>query len=259
MITIISHSITFGMLCAWLVAPCFAQQVTQPLPRLLTVTPMGGQVGTNVEVTITGDSIEDVRELLFSTSKITAKPVTGTDNKFIVSIAADAPVGVHDARVMSRLGISSARAFSVGKLPEVTRSKPNNTLETALALATNSGCNAVMTKRAVDFYSFKGVKGKRVALDCASVGIDSKLTPVLIIADAQGRDLMVNRTSGVLDFTPPADGTYVAKVHGLTFQGGAEHFYRLALQDGPAPRQAATATVSSMSWPPTGLAATAKA
>jgi hypothetical protein len=259
MITIISHSITFGMLCAWLVAPCFAQQVTQPLPRLLTVTPMGGQVGTNVEVTITGDSIEDVRELLFSTSKITAKPVTGTDNKFIVSIAADAPVGVHDARVMSRLGISSARAFSVGKLPEVTRSKPNNTLETALALATNSVCNAVMTKRAVDFYSFKGVKGKRVALDCASVGIDSKLTPVLIIADAQGRDLMVNRTSGVLDFTPPADGTYVAKVHGLTFQGGAEHFYRLALQDGPAPRQAATATVSSMSWPPTGLAATAKA
>lgn len=243
--------------------PAGAQQVCLPLPRLLTTMPMGGQVGSTVEVTITGENIENVSALLFSTPKITAKPVPGTENKFAVSIAPDAPLGVHDARVLSRLGISSARAFSVGKLPEVVRAKANNTLETAQPLPTNSVCNAVMTKRAVDFYTFQGLKGKRLAVDCAAVGIDSKLTPVLIIGDAQGRDLLVNRTGGVIDFTPPADGTYVVKVHGLTFQGGAESFYRLAVQeiagDGPAPRQAQTATVSSNSWPPEGLAMDAKA
>jgi hypothetical protein len=248
--------------------PSFSQQVCLPAPRLLTVTPMGGQVGTNIEVSITGENIEEVSALVFSTPQITATPVVGADgksvqNKFLVTIAADAPVGVHDARVRSRLGISAARAFSVGRLPEVTRSSPNNSVETAMAMKLNSVCNAVTTKRLVDFYSFQGVKGKRVVADCAATGIDSKLTSVVIIADAQGRDLLVNRTGGVLDFTPPADGTYLIKLHSLTFQGGAQHFYRLALQEvpgiGPVPRQPATAAVGSMSWPPEGLAARAKA
>jgi len=248
---------------ALLSATCLAQQVTLPLPRLFTLMPMGGQAGTSVDVTVAGENLEDVSSLTFSSPKITAQPVAGAENKFTVSIAADAPAGVFDARVISRLGVSSARAFSVGKLAEITRTKPNNTAETALVLPANTLCNATMTKRAVDFYSFTGVKGKRVVADCAAVGIDSRLNPVLIIADAQGRDLLVNRTSGLLDFNPPADGSYLIKVSDLTYQGGERYFYRLALQevaDGvPAPHQPSTQTVSAMSWPPVGLTATAPA
>ena len=240
-------------------ASALAQQVTLPLPRLLTLMPMGGQAGQNVEVVITGENIEDVTELAFSTPKISAKPVACATNKFTVSIAADAAMGVYDARVMSRLGVSSVRAFSVNKLPEVVRTKANNTLETALPLAIGSICNATMTKRAVDFYSFQGVKGQAVSIDCAAVGIDSRLTPVLILADGKGADLKVNRTGGVIDFTPPADGTFVIKVSDLTYQGGERHFYRLALQKGPAEPQPQTQTVSAMSWPPVGLTATAPA
>jgi hypothetical protein len=255
------HSKTALILASgiFIAASAFGQQVTLPLPRLLTVMPMGGQAGTNVEVTIAGENIEDVTELTFSSPKITAKPVAGTTNKFAVSIAADAPVGVYDARVMSRLGVSSVRAFSVNKLPEVVRTKANNTVETAMALPVGTICNATMTKRAVDFYSFQGVKDKAVAIDCAAVGIDSRLTPVLILADAKGGDLKVNRTGGIIDFTPPADGTYLIKVSDLTYQGGERHFYRLALQNSPAQPQPQTATVSSMSWPPVGLSATAAA
>jgi hypothetical protein len=240
-------------------ASASAQQVTLPLPRLLTVMPMGGQVGTNVEVTITGESIEDVTELTFSTPKVTAKPIAGAANKFAVSIAPDAPVGVYDARVLSRLGVSSVRAFSVNKLPVVVRTKANNTVETAMALPVGTICNATMTKRAVDFYSFQGVKGQAIAIDCAAVGIDSRLTPVLILADGKGADIKVNRKGGIIDFTPPADGAYIIKVSDLTYQGGERHFYRLALQNSPAQPQPQTATVSSMSWPPEGLAATAPA
>lgn len=236
-----------------------AQQVTLPLPRLLTIMPMGGQAGQSVEVTITGENLEDVTELAFSTPQITAKPIAGSANKFKVSIAADTPVGVFDARVVSRLGISSARAFSVGRLPEVVRTKANNTIETAMRLSVGSICNATMTRRAVDFYSFSGVKGQLVAVDCAAVGIDSRLTPVLIVANDKGADLQVNRTGGMIDFTPPANGTYVIKVSDLTYQGGERHFYRLALQQGPALPQPQTQMVSAMSWPPAGLAATAAA
>ena len=249
--------------CLGVVSASFAQQVTLPLPRLLTIMPMGGQAGTTVEVTITGENTEDISELSFSTPKITAKPVAGVTNKFAVSIANDTPVGVYDARVLSRLGVSSVRAFSVNKLPEVTKTKPNNTLETAMPLTVGSICNATMTRRAVDFYSFKGAKGKKVAVDCAAIGIDSRLTPVVVLADGQGKDLMVNRTGGVIEFTPPADGNYVVKVNDLTYQGGERHFYRLALQEvqgnAPASRQPGTQMVSAMSWPPAGLSPNAAA
>jgi hypothetical protein len=256
-----------GALCLGPAFLSFGQQVTLPLPRLLTVTPMGGQIGTTVEVAITGENIEDVSQLLFSSPKITAKPVMdangkAVENRFSVVIAPDVPVGVYDARVMSRLGVSSARAFSVNKLKEISREKANNSVEAALALPLNSICNAAMTRRAVDFYSFQGAKGKRIVADCAARGIDSRLSPVLILADAQGHDLLVNRTGGAIDFTPPADGTYLIKVNDLTYQGGERYFYRLALQEitgkGPAPLQPRTLSVSAMSWPPEGLSPEAK-
>jgi hypothetical protein len=238
------------------------QQVCLPAPRLLTLTPLGGTRGTTVDVTLTGESLEDVSALLFSAPGLTAEPALQPDgtpvpNRFRVSIAADAPLGVHDARVRCRLGVSSARAFTVGDLPETTRATSSTTPDTAFDLAPDTVCNAAMTKRAVDHYRFPARAGQRFAVECAAAGIDSKLVPVLMVADAQGRDLLVNRTGGVLDFTAPADGTYLVKVHSLTFQGGPEHFYRLVLRtlapDAPLPRHPRTRPVSAASWPPADL------
>lgn len=240
-----------------LTGPLLAQQVTLPLPRLLTLMPMGGQAGHQVEITVTGENIEEVTELHFSHPSITAAPVKGKARTFAVSIAKDTPAGVYDARVVSRLGISSARAFAVGDLAEVTRTKANNSLETAMPLQVGSVCNATMTKRAVDYYSFKGTQGEQLAIECSAAGIDSRLSPVLVVADAKGADLKVNRTGGMIDFTPAEDGTYLIKVNDLTYQGGERHFYRLALQKGPASPLPQTQQVSAMSWPPEGLAAEA--
>ncbi|HIE96983.1 MAG TPA: hypothetical protein EYQ63_08195, partial [Fuerstia sp.] len=50
----------------------FAQSVCLPAPRLMTTLPMGGQVGTSVEITITGQNFEDADELSFSHPGITA-------------------------------------------------------------------------------------------------------------------------------------------------------------------------------------------
>ena len=99
----------------------FAQSVCLPAPRLLTTMPMGGKAGTQVEITIAGDHLEDAAELSFSDPRLTAtrkldaagKPEA---NKYVVSIPADCPVGVYEARVMTRLGMSSSRVFSVGSL-----------------------------------------------------------------------------------------------------------------------------------------------
>ena len=230
-----------------------AQSVCLPAPRLLTTMPMGGQAGTTVEVTIAGDNLDEEPELHFSHPGITAKP-TGTANKFTVTIAKDVPAGIHEARAMTRLGISSCRAFTIGKATEVVQTKGNQSLAKAMDLNLNSVCNSTMSTRSVDYYSFSGKQGQRVVVECVTKGIDSRMNGVLIIADEQGRDLQVDRLGGHLDFTVPADGKYVIKVHDLTYKGGSHYFYRLVLsevaKDAPAPRHPVGATVSSFSWGP---------
>lgn len=256
-----AHLLAFlstSLLCS----AAIAQSVCLPAPRLLTTMPMGAKAGTTVEVTISAQNAEDIDELSFSHPGITATAKLGEDgvpveNKFVVTVAADCPLGIHDARIMTRLGVSSSRAFNVSSLPEAVRTTANTTLETAMPLQLDAICNANMTRQAVDFYTFEAKKGQRVVVGCAAKGIDSKLTPVLIVADAAGNDLVVERRGGAIDFTAPDDGRYVVKVHDLTFNGGAYHFYRLALQEAApgevVPRLPSTRSVNSFSWPPHGL------
>ena len=225
--------------------------------------PMGGTIGTQVEITISGENIEDISQMIFTHHGLSASPKLDANgqpeaNKYIVTIAADCPTGIHEARLMTRLGISASRVFCVDTLPEVTRATPNTSLETAMELPVNTIGNAVMTTKAVDHYWFNAVKGHRYIVNCASRGIDSKLDAVLIIGDSAGRDLVVERRGGILDFTATEDGKHVIKVHELTFKGGPAYYYRLSLQalalDAPLPVFASTKTVNSFSWPPQGLA-----
>ncbi len=53
-------------------------------------------------------------------------------------------------------------------------------------------CNAVMPVRAVNHYRINVKKDQRIIVDCAARGMDSKLHPVVMIADSAGRDLLVN-------------------------------------------------------------------
>lgn len=236
-----------------------AQSVLLPAPRLLTTMPMGAKIGSTVEVTITSEEGADCTDLVFSSPKVTAQPKKNDKgeiepNRFLVTVAPDAQPGIVEARLFAKLGMSSSRAFSLNALDEVTRKEANTSLEKAILLPPNTICNATTTTKAVDYYRFEAGKGQRFVLECATSGIDSKLTPVVIVADEKGRDLVAERRTGYLDFTAPTDGTYHIKVHGLTFQGGAEHFYRLALlsppsPDAPVPRQPATRTVSAATLP----------
>jgi len=251
--------ITLGTLTSQAVA----QSVCLPAPRLLTTMPMGGQAGTTFDVRIAGDDIDDAEELNFSHPGITAVPKLDKDglpipNQYVVTIAKDCPAGVHEARVMTRLGLSSSRAFNVGTLTEAVQAAgKNTTLESAKKLDLNSICNAVMTRQKIDFYTFEAKAGQRIVVDCAANGIDSKLNPVVIIADEQGMDLMVERRGGMLDFEAPKTGKYVIKVHDLTYEGGPYHFYRLAVKnvkkDEPVSRLPSIQAVSAFSWPPAGL------
>ena len=127
------------------VLPAAAQQplldATYPQPRLVSVLPAGGKAGTVVEVTFTGIDLEEPEQLLFShpasrpSSCRRRRPTPRSRPAqagpkppviFKVTIPADVPLGFHDVRLVNKWGVSNARAFVVGDLPEVLEKEPNN-------------------------------------------------------------------------------------------------------------------------------------
>ena len=254
-----------------------AQSVCLPLPRLLSLVPAGAQKPTNgqapavLEVKLSGELLDGwdfggeavAPQLLFSHPGITATPVLSPEGKpekdrYVVSVSPEVPPGLHDARMMTALGVSSPRVFTIGTAPETLRTEPNPSVAQAYPLATGMIVNAQVSPQAADHYRLELQKGQAVVIDCAARGIESKLRPVLILADATGADLVAERRGGLLHFTAPTSATYLVKVHDLSFQGGSEFFYRLLAHDLPSgaalpARQAAVEPVLTFSWPPTGL------
>jgi hypothetical protein len=227
-----------------------------PQPRLMTVFPPGGKAGTTVEVAFTGTDLEEPEKLLFSHAGIKAEPIVPPTpepdpkkpdqppakppvTRFKVTIAADAPLGVHDVRLINKWGVSNPRAFVVGDLNEVLEKEPNNDVPDAQRVELNSTVNGNMANPTdVDYYVFAGKKGQRVIVSCLASTIDSRFHPALELYDAKGKQLAFNRNykhnDALVDCTLPDDGDYHVRVYEFTHtQGSADHFYRLTISTAP--------------------------
>ena len=241
----------------WLV-PCSAiaqiPDAATPAPFLSSITPCGGKRGTSVEVSFAGTDLDDPKLLIFDHPGITATPVIPSAPapmpgkpvppappvaKFLVKIAADAPLGLHDVRIAGRWGVSQPRVFVVGDIAEVVEKEPNNDLQEAQRVELDTTINGVIGAGTdVDYLVFKGSKGKKVYAGCLAGGIDSRLSPVLELYDSRGRILASARpipdSETAVHATLPADGDYFLRLASFTYQrGGPNHFYRLNLTTTP--------------------------
>jgi len=230
-----------------------------PQPRLYTVQPAGVQLGTTVEVSLTGDDLEEITALLFDHPGLTAAPkmadVDGqpqpVDRFFLVTAAADVPVGPHEVRCKGLWGVSNARRFYVGVRPQVNEVEPNNALDKALPLTIGTAIMGKMDGGAdVDLFKFTATTGQRLVIDCEADIIDSRLKSNIEVYDGRGRRrLAAARGDGsrdpVLVFDVPADGEYLLKLNDGAFRGGNEYFYRLDVHQAP---------YIAFVYPPAGLA-----
>jgi len=230
-----------------------------PEPRLLTIMPMGGKAGDTVELTFTGQDIEDPEGLLFSHTAIKSEllPVPPQPEpdpkakgakkgaappvavKYKVTLPADLPLGIHDVRVFNKWGVSNPRAFVVGDQTDISEVEPNNDVDKVHKVEMNTTVNgAISAPIDVDYFQFKGTKGQRVVVSCLAASIDSKLHPVIELYDPSGRRLGVNRdynnTDAVLDAILQSDGDYLVRIFQFTHTAGtAEYFYRLTISTAP--------------------------
>ena len=110
-----------------------------PVPLLNSVTPMGGKIGAETEVTIAGADLDEADSLHFSHPGITA--TLKSPNHFTVKIAPEVAVGNYDVRVVGKLGVSNPRTFVAGDRPELTRTKAHDKPEAAVEVPLGSVFN----------------------------------------------------------------------------------------------------------------------
>jgi len=98
-------------------------------PHIGRIAPVGGQRGTELDVVIAGARLGDAQELLLYYPGIRATKVEAQKNGAVnahLAIAADCRLGLHALRLRTSTGISNLVTFSVGALPEIQESEPNN-------------------------------------------------------------------------------------------------------------------------------------
>jgi hypothetical protein len=258
----------FAMIGSVVVAgPAMAQRLPipgSPGPRLLYVSPAGGQAGSAFEVTVTGQDLIDPQTLYFSHPGIKAESLGSQapappdpkakmakvavrggvgqptiTQRFKVTIPAGTPPGTHDVRFVNKKGVSNPRAFVVGDLKEFVEKEPNNDVDQAQRIEVNSTVHGVITAPTdVDYFVFAAKKGQRIVVSCLTSSIDSRLQPALELYGSTGNQLAFNRnyqgSDALLDATLPSDGDYFVRIYSYAYvQGGPDHFYRLTVSTAP--------------------------
>ena len=218
-------------------------------PTIRGMKPVGGRRGTEVVVTLTGQRLADVREILFYRPGIAATKVeVGKDGQVVATfkVDPDAPLGLHDFRLRTATGISPLKTFSVGVLDEVAEVEPNNDFAHPQPIAMNVTVNGVAENEDVDYYSVQAKKGDRITAEVEGIRLGLTLfDPYVAILDARRFELASSDDSalvwqdGFVSVVAPEDGTYIILARESAYAGNANCLYRLHVGNFPRP----TATI----------------
>ena len=207
-----------------------------PLFRLDAIYPPCSKAGAAVSVGVTAVDGGEAKDLLFSHPGLSG--VWKEKGRFEVTISPDVPVGMYEVRAAGSLGFSNPRSFLVAKEDQVLPAKAAASVTEAIELKSGVAVVGKVTAAASDHFKFHLKQGERALVLCEAQALDSRLKPMLELADAAGQKVLLTQiktTTGgaLLDFRAPREGDYFLRLHDLTFGGGAEFFYRLVLSQAP--------------------------
>ncbi len=214
-------------------------------PTLRGMKPCGGQRGTDVEVTVTGQRLTDVQEFVFYQPGITVTKIQpGKDGQVTATfkIAPDAPLGLHDFRLRAATGMSRLKTFSVGALKDVAEVEPNNDFAQPQPIELNVTVNGVADNEDVDYYSIQARKGERITAEVEGIRLGLILfDPYVAILDAKRFELASSDDAaliwqdGFASVVAPNDGTDIVVVRESAYAGNANCNYRLHVGNFPRP------------------------
>ena len=232
------------------VAILAAGQARADFPRaaLSALQPSGAKQGSQVTVTLLGADLDDLERLVFSHPGISAVPAMTPPGEYdpqpkpiprtmVVTVAPEVPAGIYDVVAVGRYGASNTRAFVVGTGAEVAKPGDIETPAKAFEVPVDAAVTARATAGKADHYAVPLKAGQRVRAEIWARRVDSRMTPVLEILDPSGKVVASARRhhddDPFIDFTAPADGRYLVRVHDLYAGGGDDVHYRLGLSTAP--------------------------
>ncbi|HIN29319.1 TPA: hypothetical protein EYM82_10540 [Candidatus Poribacteria bacterium] len=243
------------LLC--LVIPICSIQA-QVIPQVTSVTPIAGQRGTTVEIALQGQNLNQVTEILFSGSGISAElkhadaqplvrfngqGISGkipTSNRLTVQITIDptTPVGAQSLRLVTTNGVSNPQRFIVSDLLEIAETEPNSTIDQANMLTLPAVVNGIITSTDdLDLFRFSAKKDQRLICDVHASRLGSPLDSLLTLFDPEGKEVISNDISNgldsLIDYTVQVSGDYVLQIRDLRYKSGNNFFYRIRVGELP--------------------------
>jgi hypothetical protein len=214
-------------------------------PVIRNMKPAGGQRGSEVNVTITGQRLNDAQELLFYQPGIeVTKLEAGKDGRVdaTLKIRPDATLGLHDFRLRTATGISALRTFSVGTLKETNEVEPNNDFAKPQPIPMDVVVNGVADNEDIDYFAIEAKKGERITAEIEGIRLGLTLfDPYVAILDSRRFEIASSDDSaliwqdGFVSLVAPEDGTYIIAARESAYRGNANCTYRLHVGHFPRP------------------------
>ncbi len=214
-------------------------------PHLESLLPTGGQRGTEVEITISGERLQDAEELFCYEPGIQVTKLTVTTNKTVsaqLKIEPGCALGEHHLRLRTATGLSELVTFFVGSLPQVSEQEPNNDPAHAQKVDFNSTISGVINNEDVDCFSVEARKGQRLSVEVEGMRLgrgllDSRFTILdpngSVITDSD--DTWLAMQDPFVSLIAPADGRYIIALREVTYAGNDKCQYRLHVGSFPRP------------------------
>jgi hypothetical protein len=231
-----------------LVAACFALLLIAPsagaaTPALSSIRPVGGQRGTEMEITLSGARLGDAQEIIYyqaGISTVSLKKVDDNNVRAKIKIAPDCPLGLHDLRLRTATGLSELRTFSVGALKDIAEVEPNNDFKAPQPIPMNVTVNGVADNEDVDYYVVEAKKGERISTEVEGLRLGiSEFDPYVAILNAKRFELGVSDDAalgwrdGFTSIIAPEDGKYIVQVRESAYAGNGGCLYRLHVGNYP--------------------------
>lgn len=214
-----------------------------PGPTLTTPVNFGAKPGATADLVLTGTNLTDVTGVWTSFGGTVAVPDGQKDaTKLNVRVAVPAAAfGLYELRVATKFGLSNARPVCVDDLPEVKEADGNRSKSTPQKVPNPCVVVGQADAESSDFYRVPATAGVPLTLEVLGRRLGSQIDPVILIHDANGREmagLYADDTPGLqtdarLTLTPKITTDYIVEVRDTTYRGGPEYGYRLRVGNFP--------------------------